>query len=365
MLKLQNSNNIASFRYDSYHSNHSNLKSLANFKASKGIQIDSAKILCNFNAIRDIDHRHTIEQICTDCKNGNLIKSLRLIKSDSLPYGVKSIQINELTSEVMIELSAKILLDRYNDLITINTIKQALDNLNKTKGISFDTNCIIDKGMFCKVDVANDLNVLYDPADYISVLQFFSVNDRFFIEAYKDQSIVFRSCTKSKKRRLIFYRKYPELLKKENNRLLKYGLLENYKQVIRVEQNIVTFEAMRKAFQVEEPYIKSLLESKSKPNYDLFQNIKTKVTFSLLEKYRHKDISYHDIVKREGMKTIAKECLYDVQLIKLFIKHYVKGNVSRYVREYKTLLADMKNEILIENNQSELIEEIEYLLKIA
>jgi hypothetical protein len=44
---------------------------------------------------------------------------------------------------------------------------------------------------------------------------------------------------------------------------------------------------------------------------------------------------FYQIEKSMGRKEIIIKCKYDIKLIKQFIQKFVKGNLSRYIREYK------------------------------
>ena len=88
----------------------------------------------------------------------------------------------------------------------------------------------------------------------------------------------------------------------------------------------------------------NILNSNEKPCLELFKKI-TKVQlplFSVNSSYAHYD-RWTDIEKSYGMDRIIQDCNYDLDVIMIAVRQYVKGNTSRYRIKYRERIALLKS----------------------
>ena len=154
---------------------------------------------------------------------------------------------------------------------------------------------------------------------------------------------------------MIFYDKYKELISCKSEGLK----IEDFKGVLRCEQNLTSFKTMRKAFKLSGRKLRLLdiLNSKEKVNYRLFQEITKGKKLYVKSVDNIKDLKMLSLVY-----FLCEKCGYDLKEIKDYLLLYVdKRQVYRYMREIKGL---MNNIDKIEKAVEE-VEEVRELLKCA
>lgn len=335
-------------------------------------------MLVGDSCISNIDLNSFIESSETD--QGHIISNKLMLKNDQKTMGLKSIQIDKMKNEIKIELSAKILKENYFNLININSIENLVKNLNENLGIQFHLSKFIDDVIVLKCDSTNNLKVKNPISDYIKHLSLYRINDRYKVDDYKNESIVFRNQARSFKERMIFYDKQSELKsdKEMMNILYDSNRAKDFENVLRAECNFTSFKKIRETFGIkgckhkkltlhnqEIQYIQlvDLLNSKENANFKIFEKITEKNLPTLFTDYYNSGYSFSQIEKREGMKHIIQDLNCDMKLIRKFIQHHVSGNVTRYVRKYQDMISEMKHNELKNNNIiQESIQELKSLL---
>lgn len=338
------------------------------------IRLDSTKIGLPIDVMRSYDKSLFFE----DIKKRDGVELSRKWKVDNVKAGLKSIEVNEGKNEVIIEASAKILLDDYYDGITINNIERVFDEVNNTGLIELDVNKSIDDGKIYRTDATDNLEIKENAGKYIDAIGIVSgVNGKYKTTSYKqvskNEGIVMNADFKTFKERLIFYKKGAELLKSYNkaffSELDKKGsagkVLEQFKNTLRCESNNTTFEKIRQRFGVTEMNLIDILESSKRVNYDLFQKITSPIVQLDLFSDIYDGLPFYKIEKIEGRKAIIEKLNYDINLIKIFIERHVKGDIYSYLRQYKELIYSMKCGQDADYEYINLVNELSDLLKVA
>jgi hypothetical protein len=334
------------------------------------VKFDTLKLKFSSDVIEDInlDFFYSVEK--KTMEDDLLSKKLVLAKQSYL--GLKNIEFNclgkDTIAEGVIELSAKILKQNYYDLINKNTIEQVVDNLNSYNFVKFDKYRFIDTVEVCRADVTENLKVSRDVGEYISLLQTCNVNPKYRVERYKNEAIVFKKNVISYKERMIFYDKYKELSKDTiEARLLN---IEKFRNVLRCENNIASFDRLRKNFdlQGEKIFLKELLESKKQVNYETFSKI-INANNQLLMKMNSEEfqnMGLYQIEKRLGQEFIIMCFDFDLNRVFEFLKSKNKSRPQAYncFRQYKKIWQEMRMK-LQENLNIEAIKEIKELLRVA
>ena len=330
------------------------------------IRLDSCKFLTDFEVIEDIKLQHFDSEIKVNGAN-ELLKQKRVLSSNYKIIGLKNIEVT--TNNLIIELSAKILKENYYEGINKNTVSQMVDNINGCKSIKLNTNKFLDSAKVLRCDVTDNLKVKNNVNDYLSLLNTYKVNSDYLVSFYNRKagsSIVFDRNVKSYKERLTLYDKEKEIYRdKELIKLFDQEALNRFNNVLRCEQNIVSFSKIREKLHINSIDLKDVLNSKELVNYNTFTNItKKNKALTLFNSYKDKNLNY--IIKLYGMRYFIELFEYDFSLIKQFIREHYNGNACSYwYKNFAILMREMKQEKKNYNSAMEAINEISDLLKVA
>jgi len=311
------------------------------------VRLDSVKLSVPVEALQGSKREAFSQEIGIDSA-GNQIKDNLVIKG--IGAGFKTATIRQRSGEVIIEASAKILLDDYPKLITINTIEQAVESMNQSGVITFDVPAFIEGARVLTCDSTTNIKPSVVPKDCIEALNLLRVNSNYDIEVYRqDQNngIVFRGRQKTVKERMIFYdkladvRKDRHLLKSVDKPLL---LMNSFTGVLRVEQNHTSFRKIRDRFRIPDNRLISILNSQANPNFETFRRINTKyIDLSLFNDETYIDLQWNQLVDRLGIEYIIRVHQFEPDLIRqTMAKHFSDGtNFSRQFRKVKGVMAEM------------------------
>lgn len=330
------------------------------------IRLDSCKFLTDFEVIEDIKLQHFDSEIRMNGAS-QILKQKQVLSSDYKVIGLKNIEVT--TNNLIIELSAKILKENYYEGINKNTVSQMVDNINGCKSIKLNTNKFLDSAKVLRCDVTDNLKVKNNVNDYLSLLNTYKVNSDYLVSFYNRKagsSIVFDRNVKSYKERLTLYDKEKEIYRdKELIKLFDQEALNRFNNVLRCEQNIVSFSKIREKLHINSIDLKDVLNSKELVNYNTFTNItKENKALTLFNSYKDKDLKY--IIRLYGMRHIIESFEYDFSLIKQLIREHYNGNgCSYWYKNFAILMREMKQEKKNYNSAMEAINEISDLLKVA
>lgn len=323
------------------------------------VTLDTIGLMLNdFDAITHLDESCFLTKIIND--GDNRVSERDELKEISKIKGLNFVRVDRISGKINLEISGKILKENYHEGININSIENVIYNLNKNSGIKFDTDKIINQAIVMRCDCTDNLQMSNDVSQYIDDMTLYRINTKYKVDNYINKaSVIFTNQAKSYKERIIFYDKMYEIMNRDKEMydiLNKAGKINNFKNCLRVESNIVTFRKMRELFKITKcKYIEKtgkydikyiqlydVLNSKEKVNAKIFEKITEKNIPSLFHEYNNSGLGLAQIEKREGRYGIIKNMEYDMKLIKEFIKLNVAGNISRYVKEYQLLMAEMK-----------------------
>lgn len=327
------------------------------------IRLDSTRIKLPFEVLQTINKSLFFEQKTT--KGGVVLSDKAVLQCPAL--GVKRIDIDNLKEEVLIEFSAKVLKDRYHDLLSIDTIEQCFDTINSTGAVKLIVTDAISKADVLRCDVTKNLHMPGMVKPYIDTLNHLRVNNRYKVEQYKQKKnngIVFQGKQNSFKERMIFYDKVLDLHKdKDLQKVVPlHKLLGQFNNVLRCETNIVQLRKIRELCGGSTNLL-TLLQSNSNPNLFLFNKIKSKtINLELFSKYDGMKFSH--LEKLLGQQEIIKQLNFDMDLINQFIDSRVGGNTNRYKKHYRSICLEMLSD-KDQQQDNVLLSEIENQLKCA
>lgn len=292
---------------------------------------------------------------------GKIIRHDQYVRELFLPIGVKSIMLDELNGNVIIELSAKILGEKYPELINKNNSEEVLDNLS-CEAVEFNTKVLLESAWCGRVDIVDDLKVQGQAADYFDALYICGSSNKYAVSLFPKESILFQNKSKSVNESIIFYDKHVQVQRDPNSHLIDP---EVFKSVLRVEQRISRFAKIRDTFRLPKhnpPMLTDILESSYLHNLEMLQKLKL-VTPESMQLYPE-GMRFDQIVKMKGMEQILTELNFDMNKTKMYIERHVRGNINSYLTKYRALRTSMLSESTgIEPKH--LISEIEELLQAA
>jgi len=300
------------------------------------ISLDSIKILFPYKGIvNSFNNMYYTEHIVK--RNG--IAYYTEYKLAGVKHeGLKSICINVVKDEVIIELSSKIIASTHASLISLLNIDDVFQEINNTGFIELNIPKAIRNSILLKCDVTCDLILSKDVPDYIFILQLYKLNPHYLVTSYGRNGVTFSNRAKSKYQRISFYDKCKE---SKNPR---------HKGVLRIERNLNSYQTIRDAFHIDKcrivkqrgskyihcPDLLTVLHSKANPLLSLINEICNNLNSCLTLPSKLSDIEKH-----LGMMSLIKMCDYDIDIIKTVIKKRVKGDVSHIIKKYQTLMLYM------------------------
>jgi len=270
---------------------------------------------------------------------------------DKLVYygseGLKYVEIDD--SEVVIETSAKVLRDNYVVGLTLKTLDEFFERINEVGVIKIHDKAI-EHAEVLRCDVTNNVEV-DDKRKYFKAFALIE-NAHYIKEIYgtrkKISGVVFRRKVKTYKERIIIYDKAEEL---KNN--AKW--LEDFENIVRVEQNITSLKRIRKIFGISNNKLISVLSSNSHPNYELLEKIvqEAKPKSYIVEAMnarQFKDFCFINYLREHYSEEEARILLFEKMSINTaykYIKHLKQLKDSemnlKKVKEFLELLKGTKD----------------------
>lgn len=337
------------------------------------MRIDSNTIQVSFESLNYIDFNNKYLVHNNPTKNGIILKDIYSMQSQDLPIGINGITIDNLRQSVSINTSAKLLKENYLEGINKNTFNQFIDSINEMGIIELNPYKVYTDGLFQKIDTTNNVNLtgMYNLdtqwKEVVNCLSIAKMNERFNVEPYSEkgnQGIVYRGNQKEKNR-LIMYNKHLDLIsnhhtKKHLNTAFMQTIknpikfLESTKNVIRVEQNLTSFRAIRERLKIDSNSIQNVLDNGINPNPYMLDKItqphRENQLLMLFNEYNPDTHKIQDIIELEGMKNIIRKSNYCEKTLKQLIKRYTTDSMFRYywyggkqsITPFKPLIQELK-----------------------
>ena len=254
--------------------------------------------------------------------------------------GLNRISIDKLSNTTTIEVSAKILKQNYFEGINKNTLNEVIDNINSHNIVKFNSNNLIDKATILRMDVTDNVkikllnrSVLYQT---LSTIPLPKVIQTTLNNTKQNLGVTWKGTQTSLKDRMIAYDKAIQLKFKDKS-LHKTDycnkVMNDFKDVVRFEQNIVTLEAIRGYYKTNN--LKDVLTSDVKANYLKFDKMTRNNKELVLFDDEFYGMNFKQIRNRLGDERIIDMHNFDWNRILNFIKIHNKNNWHRYQKELK------------------------------
>lgn len=173
-------------------------------------------------------------------------------------------------NELVLEFTGKMLLDKYSQLISRETIKDCLNNINKLNICRLDVEAILHDAEVLKCDVTKDIET--DINMITSNIRQNLTNYRKWMVKQYNSGIVLENVvsTPRHKKRLAIYNKCKELEKVNNINFIdsltaKNEILSYFKGKVRFELNINTKPQIRQLLNIPNNNIQNVLNATSNP----------------------------------------------------------------------------------------------------
>ncbi len=291
-------------------------------------------------------------------------------------YGIRRSTILESKDQVELDFSAKILLDDYNKLVSINNIEQCLERYNEVTPLKLNIQKFIDSAKVINCDTTQMIYPDHDINLCTDSLMMYDTKDRCEVTRYfkkQNSGIVFNASIQKEKRRLSLYDKYSAItkgLKTTNIFLTKcrnpQAIIESCKGSLRVEQSHSNLKPIRNRFKVTENSLLNVLHSAESVNYNFFESVERQkkvkqnlgYQFDLFGHVEKKKIS--EVIKEVGYRGIVVMCDHNLEKIKAFCRTYSKSRQGFYdsLRLIRPYLQIMKEEQFQKNNNGQMSDKI-------
>lgn len=197
----------------------------------------------------------------------------------NIPYNLY-IAVSYIKQTLTLEFSSKVLKEKYPDLISKDTIKECLTNINQLNICDIDIDSILSNGAITSVDVTYDANLILSD-NLLDVLNSQVHNYRRFKWVHYDkEGITFTKDVKSKDcvETITLYNKEKEICTSHNKGFLNslsrpQSIIDYFKEKTRFEITLDTPKKIMKYLNLTDTKIFSVLNSDTNPILTQFDKV--------------------------------------------------------------------------------------------
>lgn len=194
------------------------------------------------------------------------------------PYALY-IELDYQAHELVLEFTGKVLEDDYPRLISKDTIRQCLQNINNLGVCKLNVEGILNDGDVCKADVSKDFECQDCKALTDELRANVSNFNKYLPRVIAGNFVIEKNvATKGCKKRLTLYDKHVESEKACNRKFLSglkdpQSMLQYFEGKVRMELNLNSKEQIRKSLNIQDTRLSSVLESSANPIWDFVSEI--------------------------------------------------------------------------------------------
>ncbi len=267
-----------------------------------------------------------------------------------IPYNLY-ISVNFLTQTLTLEFSSKILKEKYPDLITKDTIKECLENINQLNICNIDVDNIILNGVVTSVDITRDTDLILDD-NFLNVLNT-QVNNyrRFKWTHYDKEGITFTKDVKSKDCRetITLYNKGKEICTTHNKDFLNslsrpQSIIDYFRKKTRFEITLDTPQKIMNYLNLTDTKIFSVLNSDANPILMQFDKVFSNSTTDI------PNINFDDY-ENWAMKIILERYNGDLKLLEQDVRNKFssRSGASKRMKKFEDVYHAMTSASTREN----------------
>ncbi len=275
--------------------------------------------------------------------------------------GLSYIYIDLLHESVLLEFSAKILLQEYLKGISLNTYDLLFENINSLSFIKIDKYKFYESANIHRCDITKNLYVSRPVREYIQTLALFKLNSKYKVDV-KQTSVIFKRDVQGGENKAYntYYDKETELNLAVNRNIIQLVPRSDYENNLRDEVRLSTYKAIKNYCGVEETKqgnikFKTIIESKENVTYKLFKQQTEKGLPDL-------NISMSDKTIKEFWDCCASQYLLntfdaDITAIMLCLKPIAGHHLSQYRKKVQKTLIETDS-----NFRLDLLKELDNLI---
>ncbi len=247
------------------------------YEKKRLIYLDRIKIKSNYKYLLDTKVKFNEK---FNSRSGEKVGIFYSSKDDKkIPYNLY-ISVNFLKQTLTLEFSSKILKEKYPDLISKETIKECLTNINQLNICDIDVDNIILNGVITSVDITRDTDLILDD-NLLNALNT-QVNNyrRFKWTHYDKEGITFTKDVKSKDctETITLYNKEKEICTTHNKDFLNslsrpQSIIDYFRKKTRFEITLDTPQKIMDYLNVADTKITSVLNSDANPILTQFNKV--------------------------------------------------------------------------------------------
>ena len=293
------------------------------------LTFDKLKFVTSIDYITDVN----LKKFNTIIKDGEITSYKYQQTSPYLLYVEKDI----VDDELIIELTGKVLGANYPKLISNDTLRDGLDNINTLGICRLETDKILNDAKVVKADVTRDVNYSDISALTKELQSCIKSNQRYTVENRNGNFIVEKNVkTNNRKVRLTIYDKEKEMSLADNQRWVEsFGkdVVEKmnlyFKGKVRFELNLNSIKAIKDMLSIKDTSLQSVLNAAANPIMSFLDKILVDNAEARISK------SVRDLERLAFMK----EREYDMKAIEqaIITLKSPKTNLSQVMKPYHLL----------------------------
>lgn len=295
---------------------------------TKVIKLDKLKIVVNEKHITNINE----DVFTTIIKNGQIVEYRY---EQQYPY-LLYIEKDLIEHELVIEFTGKILQEQYPLLISKDTIRQCLENINKLAICHINVPEILLNSVVVKADVSHDI-CCGSYQQLISTLKTSVKNHNKYLSRVIHGTFVIEKnvVSRSRKVRMTIYDKAAEMQLKANQEYLdrlsnRDEVAEYFKDRVRFELNLNSMEQIRKHLNIHDTMLYNVLHAEANPIVEFIDKA------FVLEDPAPIDMKLRDIERLALLESVDR----DVTKLEMIVRKHSspKSHISQLMQPYRNLL---------------------------
>ena len=148
------------------------------------VKFDRLKIVTSFDNINSFDSFSDAVKYRPTVNKNNEIESVSHEMQGFPEYGIRKTYIKETNNEIILDFSAKILLDDYNKLVSIDNIQQCIERYNEVSPLQLDVSKVIQASRVLNCDSTQMIYPEYDINLCTDSLMMYDTKDRCKVVRY-------------------------------------------------------------------------------------------------------------------------------------------------------------------------------------
>lgn len=248
----------------------------------------------------------------------------------------------DLEDVVDIDFTSKILGRNYHKLITIDTIRECLENIINTGMINFDIDKVLKYSRVLSLDVTCDVKSPISTEKALEALKYISINEKWYLRTFNHTGLTIYYEALSKDFHLNIYDK-PKEIRKKFKFFPRECDVRNFDNIIRFEVQIRDFETLQEylCVPIVDKYFRliDVLHSDQEVIINVLNTIEMDESFTISKS--HARMTAAKIETDQHMERVIIDAGYDINKVMSYIKsingYYDSTIKKRYINKLNEL----------------------------